>query len=401
MKNLLGRKPTLSYLTGICESRLESFATHLRACLLGSSSAPGTCTIKRSGESPSAVHSTGSDIDSSSQKPKSSQLYFRVSQAPKAPPSHQGSLNPRPNIFKDCITVNSSSMRSEGREKLGHGGDNNNPSLFINSQLASASMRAQTTDQCEDDRIRGSDGYDLLPLLSLPEMPCLPSSLSTSTPLLNLPQAQIPASKSMFKPYYCWCPPCSSSIQYSVASSHLSLPITCDESISLPFLSSLISSRPPGSSVTSSLPIDVPKLPNLNLPSLFPDLIVRLPLLVSSLDTLPTPQQISSFTPFISDPIVHTPAFDVCSSAQGYLVSAGPAISSGVPPLLPCFGNHPLIPKKESTAEKSARETLQMLLASTPASTCQKSMVFSPILNQMVENFSGVPVSLSQFLLVF
>lgn len=72
-------------------------------------------------------------------------------------------------------------------------------------------------------------------------------------------------------------------------------------------------------------------------------------------------------------------------------MSAGPAISSAVPPLLPSFVNHPLIPNKESAAEKSARETLRMLLGSTPASTCQKPMVFSPFLNRMVENFPGAP----------
>ena len=83
-------------------------------------------------------------------------------------------------------------------------------------------------------------------------------------------------------------------------------------------------------------------------------------------------------------------------------MSAGPAISSAVLPLPPSFVNHPLIPNTESAVEKSARETLRMLMASTPASTCQKPVtIFPPFLGKMDENFLGGPVSLFISLSIF
>lgn len=395
MKDLLRKKPTLSHLTGICESRLESFATHLRSYLLGLSNASEADLIERSGELPSAIHSAGGNVHSSSHTPKSSHCHFRAAQTLKGLPSLQDGLSPRPNTFKDMTTVTSSSTRSGSRETPRRHGDNNNPSLFVNGQLTSTSLCAQTTDLFEDDSVMVGDGCNLLPFVPPPaEMSCLASLPSSIPSLVNLQQTEISASKSLLSPYYCWCPPCPSTLQYSATPSHLSPPSTYDESIPLPPLLSLLPSRPPVPPVTSNLHLNVSKLQNLNLPSLFPDPIVRLPLPVTSLVTLPSSQQISTFTPFMSDPIVHTPVIDVCSSGQGYLVSAGPAISSAVPPLLPSFVNHSLIPNKESAAEKSARETLRMLLASAPASTCQKPMIFSPFLNGMVENFSGALVSL-------
>ncbi|KAI8006584.1 hypothetical protein LOK49_LG07G00905 [Camellia lanceoleosa] len=55
---------------------------------------------------------------------------------------------------------------------------------------------------------------------------------------------------------------------------------------------------------------------------------------------------------------------DVCSSGQGYLVSAGPAISTSIPPLHPKLVN-PLIPESDSVVEKGARETLRLLISSS------------------------------------
>jgi hypothetical protein len=62
------------------------------------------------------------------------------------------------------------------------------------------------------------------------------------------------------------------------------------------------------------------------------------------------------------DPIVHIPVIDVCSSGQGYLVSAGPAISTTIPPLHSKLVN-PLIPETDSMVEKGARETLRLLIS--------------------------------------
>ena len=404
MKDLLRRKPTLSHLTGICESRLESLATHLRTYLLGTSNAPEADPIAPSGALPTSVNTAGRDSQSPSPFWKSSRVHSGASHASKEQPSHQDSPSSRSITFRDRTIRSSSSMRTGIKEKLRRHGDDN-PTLFINSQaMPCVSLCGQTTVRCEDDSIRGSDCCELLPLISKPEMPCVSSSLPTSVPsLLNLPPPQISASKSMFSPYYCWCPPRPSSLQYSVSPHHSPLPITSDESIPLPPLSSLFSSGRPVPPFTPNLSFDVSKLPTLDLPHLFAEPIVRLPLTVSSLVTLPTSQQISTFAPFImSDPIVHTPVIDVCSSGQGYFVSAGPAISSAVLPLPPSFGNHPLIPNTESAVEKSARETLRMLMASTPASTCQKPVtIFPPFLGKMDENFLGGPVSLLISLSIF
>lgn len=62
------------------------------------------------------------------------------------------------------------------------------------------------------------------------------------------------------------------------------------------------------------------------------------------------------------DPIVHIPVIDVCSSGQGYLVSAGPAISTTITPLHPKLVN-PLMSETDSVVEKGARETLRLLIS--------------------------------------
>ncbi|ONK62079.1 uncharacterized protein A4U43_C07F140 [Asparagus officinalis] len=361
MKDLLRRKPTLSHLTGISESRFESFATHLRMYLLGSSNAPEANPLSPSVESPAIVHVAGKDVSSLSQVLEASRCHFRASHASTGLPSHQDGLTPRPTTFKNGATRSLPSTRGI-REKLRKRGDISNPSLFINSQLTtSVPSSSQTIGNCEDDSMRPSDGCDLLPLISHAEISHLSSSPPPSISLLpDLPLPKISTSKSMFSPYYCLCPPCPSSLQYSLTPSHLPLPVTYDESIPLPPLSSLLSSGPPGPPVISNSGVPVP---TWNLPSLLPEPIVRLPLPVTSLVTLPTSQQFPTFTPYMSDPIVHTPVIDVCSLGQGYLVSTGPAISSAVPPLLPSFVNHPLIPNTESAVEKNARETLRMLMA--------------------------------------
>lgn len=53
---------------------------------------------------------------------------------------------------------------------------------------------------------------------------------------------------------------------------------------------------------------------------------------------------------------------DIRSAGQAYLVSAGPAISTAIPPLVV----KPLVPVTESVVEKNARETLMQLLESAP-----------------------------------
>lgn len=60
--------------------------------------------------------------------------------------------------------------------------------------------------------------------------------------------------------------------------------------------------------------------------------------------------------PIMCDPIVHIPVIDICSSGQGYLVSAGP--TSMIPTSIP-----PLPVENDSLVEKGARETLRLLIS--------------------------------------
>lgn len=68
--------------------------------------------------------------------------------------------------------------------------------------------------------------------------------------------------------------------------------------------------------------------------------------------SIPSSQQIPLFTPLMCDPIVHIPVLDICSSGQAYLVSTGPIMTVTIPPLV-----------QESDSEKSARDTLRILLS--------------------------------------
>ncbi|MBA0629783.1 hypothetical protein Godav_024287 [Gossypium davidsonii] len=114
------------------------------------------------------------------------------------------------------------------------------------------------------------------------------------------------------------------------------------------------------SSLKPTLPLGLTDVPSLDFPAFLPEPLVRLPLASS--------QQIPTFTPLICDPIVHIPVIDVCSSGQGYLVSAGPTISSSIPPLHPNLVN-PLLPDTtDSVVEKGARETLRLLISGSTQS---------------------------------
>lgn len=232
---------------------------------------------------------------------------------------------------------------------------------------------------------RGSHGL-LLPMLSP-----LSSSLFSLCPTFTIP-SKFSNQSSFFSPYYCWCPPCPASLQYS-STSHL--PST-SELLPLPPLATLLSSAaPPESLVTSMFPLDVTKFPPLKLPALLPDTLVHLSMpIVSSLCPMPSSQQIATFTPFMSDPIVHIPMIDICSSGQGYFVNAGPSISAAIPPLPISRANHHLVSPVESSVEMNARETLRMLMASTPSLTAPQLFNAFPEVFSSMElrgNDSSVP----------
>ncbi|KAJ6317752.1 hypothetical protein OIU76_013318 [Salix suchowensis] len=186
----------------------------------------------------------------------------------------------------------------------------------------------------------------------------VPSSVLESPGRLSLPPFQLHASHVMssppLSPYYCWCPQGASTLQ---SSTPLEIPTSSAESSLLPPLPPLLSASRPSNLLSPIPPLSLADFPSLDFPVLLPDPLVRFPISSS--------QQIPTFTPLMCDPIVHIPVIDVCSSGQGYLVSAGPAIATSIPPLHPKLVN-PLIPNTaDSLLEKGARETLRLLMSST------------------------------------
>ncbi|XP_019059310.1 PREDICTED: uncharacterized protein LOC104824306 isoform X3 [Tarenaya hassleriana] len=113
MKDLIRKKPSISELTGIDESRLGRVASHLRSYLMGSvvPSING-CSSLSFDSSSSVSH----DSTSSSCASKSHRTRHSVSQPTKASSFHQGSLSPRSSSFKE-ITLRNSSSRISSRDK--------------------------------------------------------------------------------------------------------------------------------------------------------------------------------------------------------------------------------------------------------------------------------------------
>ncbi|XVF83869.1 hypothetical protein PTKIN_Ptkin16aG0528000 [Pterospermum kingtungense] len=351
MKDLIKRKPSIAELTGISESRLGCFATQLRAYLVGSavSNTQASCS---GSPSPSAVFDTidVQSAQSSSTTSKPSRSRHSSSQVLKVNAVYQGSLSPRSNSFKEGLTRSLSSLRSTARDKLRRRGDNH---LSVTESLTIASAITDDSSNCnqaENDRLPD--------VKSCPFTPNFLESLGKITipPTLGSVSQVSSSGPPLFSPYYCWCPTGSSTLRHSAAAE---LPAASVESLKLPPLSSLLPASGASSLLKPTAPLDLADVPSLNFPAFFPEPLVRLPMASS--------QQIPTFTPLICDPIVHIPVIDVCSSGQGYLVSAGPAISTSIPPLHSKLVN-PLLPDTDSVMENGARETLRLLISGSTQS---------------------------------
>ncbi|XP_016451881.2 uncharacterized protein LOC107776493 [Nicotiana tabacum] len=370
MKDLLKKKPSLAELTGISESRIDCFAIRLRAYLIGSavtnaqsSSMPST-NPSGNGRIGSCEHGLDAQTSVTFQKPQRSRHYSV--QGPKSSPLNLGSLSPRSSSFKESLLRNSSSLRN-GKDRLRRRGDSNS---YLDRQTPTPGrVDVPSSVHVQDEKLPGEANPTLASELLVTDLPFVGSA------------AIIPSLDStVFSPYYCWCPPAAST-QYSVGTPHL--PILSKESFSLPQLSSMATARS-SSILTPKLPLTVTNVSTLDLPPLLPDPLIRLPL------SLPASQQIPSFTPLMCDPIVHIPVIDVCSSGQGYLVSAGPSISGTLPPLHPSIVN-PLIPQTESVLEKNARETLRLLINGSNQPSTQLIDVLPSVLssNEQTQNMLG------------
>lgn len=341
MKDLIKRKPSIAELTGISESRLGYFVNYLRVYLMGS--AMGKTQASSSGLTTQLPVSTANFSITSSVCTKSPRSRHSGSQPVKA---NSLGLSPRSNSFKEGMPR---SLRSAAREKLRRRGDNHlsasdNITVSCATSREPVSLIHRESEKFPDDRscTRTPSLLESMGKLSIP-------------PTLNLGSHVASIDTPLFSPYYCWCPPGASGLQQATTA-----PPQCPSSSigfpSLPPLSSLLSGTASPSLFKPTPPLNLTDIPSLNFPPLLPDPLVRLP--------IPTSQQIPTFTPLICDPIVHIPVIDICSSGQGYLVSAGPAISTTIPPLHPSLVSSGL-PESDSLVDKGARETLRLLISSS------------------------------------
>ncbi|XP_021973736.1 uncharacterized protein LOC110868788 [Helianthus annuus] len=268
MKNLLETKPSLADLTGISDSRLDCFVTHLRTYHVGSNIQVNNTALVSLTGSPSTT-----SLDLGETGKSSSVDTVSVSSSCTNIPTSNQSLN---------VKV---------------------PELAIDTQMFPLVVGIEV--DLDEKKIDP------------------PANVSSTSPI---------------SPYYSWCSPVASALQYAVAPSQMMMPMSMAESFTLPPLASLLTPDP-------SLNLD-------EIPPFLPEPMVRLPM------SIPTSQQIPIFTPLMTDPIVHIPVMDICSSGQTYLMSAGPAMN--VTTLM-----SPLIQETDSMAEKSARDTLRMLISGT------------------------------------
>ncbi|KAK8612317.1 hypothetical protein V6N13_092433 [Hibiscus sabdariffa] len=364
MKDLIKRKPSIAEFTGISESRLGCLVTQLRAYLVEST----VSNTQASYSGPPSPNSVLDPIDvhsgqSSSTISKSLRSRHSSCQLLKVNALYQGSLSPRSSSFKEGLTRNLSSLRSNARDKLRRRGDNH---LSVSESLAIASPITNDPsngNQCENGKLPDVKSCPFPPnfLESLGKFSVQPAISSVSQVSSLGPP--------VFSPYYCWCPPGSSTLQHSAASE---FPSSSVESIKLPPLSSILPMNSSSSLLKPTLPLDLADSPSLDFPAFLPEPLVRLPMASS--------QQIPTFTPLICDPIVHIPVIDVCSSGgQGYLVSAGPSLSTTIPPL------HPQLVNTESVVEKGARETLRLLISGSTQSNPPLLDVFPAVLTSADE----------------
>ncbi|KAL3523943.1 hypothetical protein ACH5RR_016777 [Cinchona calisaya] len=349
MKDLLKRKPFLADLTGISKSRLESFAIHLRSYLIGSTmtNAYASSVVSLSSSLDASVESSeiGFNLQSSVGSLKTSRSRQNVGQGAKTSPLYQGSLSPRPSSFKG-VARNLASIRSVAGERLQQRGDSY-VSCINNLAVPSARSPNAPSSNCSEDKLQGA-GTHLFPPSSFLESL---GNFVVGNPVLGSSDQVSSVGSSLFSPHYCWCPPVSPT-QYTRESAQF--PTPSSDLLSLP--TSLLSVTKSSSLLlTAMAPLNLAEVPSLDFPPLLPEPLVKLPL------SIPASQQIPTFTPLICDPIVHIPVIDICSSGQGYWVTAGPAISTAIQPMRPNLVS-PLIPEADSVVEKSARETLRLLI---------------------------------------
>ncbi|CAK8538267.1 unnamed protein product [Lathyrus sativus] len=348
MKDLLKRKPSIAELSGISKSRLDCFATQLRAFLVGSTaggSHDGSACASMSANSMTYCDVVFENSHSSSKFPRSRQI---VQTTKGDSVVYQSILSPRSSSFKEAPSRNLASHRIAAREKIKRRGDNHQPAAD-NLELSSTSDHDKASEvtitHAFSPNFMGSAG-----------MFSVPSSLGAGGEVLP------PVVSPLFSPYYCWCPPGISSTFPSIAAlpqSPMSFAGSQPHASGTPLLPNTLAA----SLFQPIQPLNLGT--SMDFPPFFPEPLVRM--------SLPTSQQIPIFTPLMCDPIVHVPVIDICSSGQGYLVSAGPAMSTSIPPMHPKLVN-PLISESDAVV-KGARETLRLLISGSSQGNQQQVMM--------------------------
>ncbi|CAJ1970984.1 unnamed protein product [Sphenostylis stenocarpa] len=343
MKDLLKRKPSIVELSGISKSRLDCFATQLRAFLVGAT--PGNnshdhtvCALTSANSMSCCNVGSESSHPSSSKFPRSRNIGGQTAKGDTT--LYQNILSPRSSSFKEVPPRNLSSLRIATREKIKRRGDNHQPTVDnLTNDSTNISDLSSTSDHDKASEVTKTLAFSPSFLGSLGKLG-VPSSLGLGG---EVP----PVVSPLFSPYYCWCPPGISTCPSKVAATQS--PSLSIETLPFPSGASFL---PNPLSATLLDPVQ-PLSASMEFPPFLPDPLVRM--------SLPTSQQIPTFTPLMCDPIVHVPVIDVCSSGQGYLVSAGPAMSTSIPPLHPKLVQ-PLIPESDAVV-KGARETLRLLIS--------------------------------------
>ncbi|KAK4777149.1 hypothetical protein SAY86_005837 [Trapa natans] len=324
MRDLVNRRPSIADLTGIDESRLESFSTYLRVYHVGTatcktqvipSSSP---LISAEWKTPGKIAQSSSPLASISSESQLGHSEVPIRLDPKMSSSEEAS--PR------CFLWSSSSIYVEEVKKQSEN------SFTVVGHSSTATIFCQGPCDLKSGGSVNLEGSNINPF-----SPGFPESIGKLAFLSSVSsESQVPFSpQPIVSSYYCWCPP------GAFTSQELSISDLLGPSNDSPLL-------PPTESV------GLADLPPFDFPAFLPDLPVSLPRSAS--------QQIPTFTPLICDPIVHIPVIDICSTGQGYLVSAGPGVSTPIPPLHSMLVN-PLVPDRDSVLEEGARETLRLLLS--------------------------------------
>ncbi|XP_027369181.1 uncharacterized protein LOC113874998 isoform X2 [Abrus precatorius] len=263
MKDLLQRKPSIAELSGISKSRLDFFATQLRAFLVGttggsshdSSFCPSTSAI-------SVACVSENSHPSSSKFPRSRNIGGQTAKGDTT--LYQSILSPRSSSFKEVPPRNLSSHRIAAREKIKRRGDSHQPTVDnLTNDSANILDLSSTSDQDKASEVSKSLTFSPSFLESLGKL-TVPSSLGLDG---EVPSVVPP----LFSPYYCWCPPGISTCPSITAVTQS--PDSSIETLPFPSGASLLPNTLSASLLEPAQPLNLSS--SMDFPPFLPDPLVR------------------------------------------------------------------------------------------------------------------------------